>query len=184
MKHTPLKIIGLAAVLVAAVCAVSFSQDESPVRITFDRHSKRIDIVTGKQLPDYTLAERGSILFYFGRLDKPEEGFGYFFDGRGYQNIKGLAVIRKMPKLGTWAILGSRGWRGSEQTTVRTNPLTICEIEQHAVSFIPLNTGTKKPGPRVYVLLDDLYKIQWREVDHWVATMGQDEFDAAQGTMY
>ncbi len=184
MRNNLLKIAGLTAVLISMLCMHSFAQSESPVGIEFDKDSERIDIKTGSKLPDYRLVKRGSIQFFFGRLDTPEEGFYYFFDGRSFQNIKSLALIRKMPRLGAWAIVGSRGWRGAESATVRTNPLTVCEIGHHAVSFIPINPVTKKPDQRAHVLLDDLYGIQWREIDHWVATMDQEEFDDAQGTFY
>ena len=184
MRNRRLKIAGIAAALIMAACMNSYGQDESPVRIVFDKNSERIDIVTGKKLPDYTQAQRGSIQFFFGRLDKPEDGFWYFFDGRSFQDIKSLALIRKMPALGAWAIIGGRGWRGAEEAKVRINPMTIREIEHHGVSFIPLNPATKKPDSRVYVLLDDLYLIQWKEVDHWVATKSQAEFDSQQGILY
>ena len=184
MKNNAAGIGGIAAVLIVLIGSVSHAQDFTHVRIRFDELSKRIDIVSGKKLPDYSQAERGSLRFYRGRLDSPEEGFAYFFDGRSFQGIKGLALLRKMPGPGAWAIVGSRGWRGAENATVSTNPLTVCEIEHHAVSFIPINPKTEKPESRVYVLLDDLYLIQWKVVDHWVATMGQAEFDAAQGRMY
>jgi len=184
MFNKRLKFAGMAAVPIMIICMNSFAQDESPVRITFDKNSKRIDIVTGRQLPDYTQAQRGSIQFFYGRLDTPEKGFWYFFDGRGFQNIKNLALIRKMPSLGAWAILGGGGWRGTEDTKVETNPISICEIEHHAISFIPLNTATKQPDPRIYVLLDDLYMIQWKKVDHWVATKSQTEFESEKGIVY
>ena len=173
-----------AAVLYGSVISNSIAQDDSPVRITFDKNSKRIDIVSGKQLPNYTQAQRGSIRFIYGRIDTPEKGFWYFFDGRSFQSIKSLALIRKMPSIGAWAILGSGGWRGREGDRVRTNPMSVCEIEHHAVSFIPLNRTTGKSESRVYVLLDDLYMIQWRDVDHWVAKKSQEEFEADKGTMY
>lgn len=184
MRNNLSKIAGLTVVFILMLCMHSFAQSESPVGIEFDKDSERIDIKTGSKLPDYKEAKRGSIQFFFGRLDTPEKGFYYFFDGRGFQDIKSLALIRKMPRLGAWAIVGSRGWRGVENPTVRTNPLTVCEIGHHAVSFIPINPVTEKPDRRVHVLLDDLSGIQWREIDHWVATMDQKEFDDAQGTFY
>jgi hypothetical protein len=167
-----------------AVCLCSFAQNDPPVRIAFDKNAERIDIVTGEKLPEYHLAQRGSIRFYRGRIDTPENGFAYFFDGRSFQSVDNLALIRKMPALGAWAIVGGGGWQGSENAKISTNPLSICEIEHHAVSFIPLNPKTGKPDPRVYVMLEDMYMFQWRDIDHWVATMGQEEFDAAQGSLY
>jgi hypothetical protein len=184
MQKRILKIAGIAAVLIMVVYGNSYAQDQTPVRIVFDKNSKRIDIITGKQLPNYTFVQRGSIEFYQGRLDKPEKGFWYFFDGRSFQNSASLALIRKMPNLGAWAIIGGGGWRGTENSTVQTNPISICEIGHHAVSFIPLNPTTKKPEPRVYVLLDDLYIIQWKEVHHWVATKSQEEFESEEGIIF
>ncbi len=155
-----------------------------PVTIEFDNRVEPEDIVTHATLPHSMQAVRGSVRFHFGRLDTPERGFGYFFDGRGYQPVDELALIRKMKGPGAWAIVGGRGWRGREQPSDRTNPLNICEIEHHAVSFVPLDPSTGEKGERVYVLLEDLYRIQWRRVDHWVATMSQQEFEAAEGSMY
>ncbi|MCE5249704.1 hypothetical protein LLG96_05735 [bacterium] len=184
--HTKLlKCALIAGTLIMIVSMNSFAQNQSPVRIVFDKNSPRIDIVTGKQLPNYTQAQRGSIQFYYGRLDKPEEGFWYFFDGRSFQNIKSVALIRKIPALGAWAILGGGGWQGSDNTEVQTNPISICEIEHHAVSFIPINPSTNKPDPKVYVLLDDLYMIQWKDnINHWVANRSQSELDSQQGIFY
>ncbi|MFC1509271.1 hypothetical protein ACFL60_06255 [Candidatus Omnitrophota bacterium] len=184
MHKTSTIIMVTAAVLLMALCLHSFAKSESPVRIQFDEQSKRIDCVSGKKLPNYTLAQRGSFQFFFGRFDTPEKGFWYMFDGRGYQDIENLALIRKMPSIGAWAIIGGGGWRRSKDSTIRTSPMNICEIMHHAVSFIPLNPVTKKPEPRIYLLLDDMYLIQWKEVDHWVATKSQKEFESEQGIVY
>ena len=172
------------AVLLMTLCFHSFAKSEPPVRIQFDKQSKRIDCVSGKELPNYTLAQRGSFQFFFGRFDTPDKGFWYMFDGRGFQEIENLALIRKMPSLGAWAIIGGGNWRRSKDSTIRTSPMNICEIFHHAVSFIPLNPSTKKPEPRVYLLLDDMYLIQWKEVDHWVATKSQEEFESDKGIVY
>ena len=184
MQNKLLKIAGITAVLIIVFYVNSYVQEQDPVRIVFDKNSKRIDIVTGKQLPDYKLAQRGSIQFFQGRLDTPEKGFWYFFDGRSFQNVTSLALIRKMTALGAWAIIGGGGWRGTDNTTVQTNPISICEIGHHAVSFIPLNQTTKRPDPRVYVVLNDLYMIQWKDVHHWVATKSQEEFESEEGIKY
>ena len=178
------KLTVTAAALLMFLSFHSFAETDPPVRIQFDEQSKRIDCVSGKKLPDYTLAQRGSFQFFFGRFDTPEKGFWYMFDGRGFQEIENLALIRKMPAIGAWAIIGGGGWRRSKDSTIRTTPMNICEIMHHAVSFIPLNTATKKPEQRVYLLLDDMYMIQWKEVDHWVATKSQKEFDSDKGAVY
>ena len=184
MQNNWKKIAVIATVLILFICFNSLAKSESPVRIQFDENSKRIDIVTGKKLQKYTLAQRGSFQFFFGRLDTPEKGFWYFFDGRGFQNIENLALIRKMPPLGGWAIIGGGGWRRTKDSKIQTNPMNICEIGHHAVSFIPLNPATKKPDQRVHLLLDDIYMIQWKDVDHWVATKSQKDFDSEKGTTY
>lgn len=184
MQKKLLRIAVIAVVLVTAVCINVPAQDQSPVRIVFDKNSQRIDIITSKQILNYIQAQRGSIQFYFGRLDTPEKGFWYMFDGRGFQEIENLALIRKMPSIGAWAIIGGGGWRRSKDSTIRTSPMNICEIGHQAVSFIPLNPATKKPEHRVYLLLDDMYMIQWKEVDHWVATKSQKEFESEKGTVY
>jgi hypothetical protein len=166
----------------------AYPQEASPVRLSFDRHSKRMDIVTGKQAPNYTLAQRGSIQFYYGRLDTPENGFWYFFDGRRFQPIERTLFIRKVKATGTWVIAGTSRWGEADQTknaTVPTaHPNTNCEIEHHAVSFIPLNPATKKPEPRVHVLLEDLELIQWHPYNHWLINDTQEQIEAKAGVVY
>lgn len=179
----PLRTIAAFALLIA-VCLGVYAENDKPVRIVFDKNAKRTDIVTGKTLPDYTQAERGSFQFFFGRLDKPERGFWYFFDGRRFQSIDRVALMRHMQPQGLWAILGGGGWQGNEPQVVRTNPVSICEIQHHVVSFIPLDLKTGKPDKRVYVLLDDLHLIEWYPVDHWIGTATQEEYEALKGVMY
>ncbi len=178
------KTAGIVGYIIVLFSVSALAGSEPPVKIIFDDDAKRVDIKSGKKLPAYTEAERGSLQFFRGRLDEPEKGFGYMFDGRGFQNFEYLALIRKMPALGAWAIVGGGAWRRSRETRIITNPLNICEIEHHAVSFIPLNLKTGKPDERVYLLLDDIYMIQWKEVDHWVASKSQKEFEDAIGKMY
>ena len=64
------------------ICMNAFAQNESPVRIEFDKSSKRIDMVTDRELPDYKYARRGSFQFFRGRLDKPEEVIDEFKAGQ------------------------------------------------------------------------------------------------------
>jgi len=179
LKKTVLKIAGIASVLIMLGCMITFARSEDPVRIVFDKNSERIDIVTGRKLPDYKLAQRGSIRFFLGRLDTPEKGFWYFFDGRRYMSIENLVFIRKIASIGCWVILAdSRGGAAPSG-----HPKENCEIIHHAVSFIPLN-DKGQPEQRVYVLLEDLDKIQWREYDHWLATDTQEQLEAKKGIVY
>lgn len=185
MHIKQLKIPVIAAVLALAACLNAFAQNESPVRIAFDNHSKRIDIVTGKALPNYTRAQRGSFQFFFGRLDTPDNFFWYYFDGRRNQYINNVALMRKMQPQGVWAILGTGGrYDSASDRTVRTNPITIAEVQHHAVSFIPLNPATQKSDPRVYVLVEDMNLIQFAPVNHWMATLGQKEYESEKGKKY
>jgi len=179
MRNNLSKIAGFTVVLMSLFCMHSFAQNESPVGIEFDKNSERIDIKTGTKLPNYTQAQRGSIQFFLGRLDTPEKGFCYFFDGRRFRNIEGLGFIRKLPGIGCWAIAVASPDGGKTQS----HPKEQCEIIHHAVSFIPLNKSGQ-PEQRVYVLLDDLDKIQWAEYDHWLATDTQEELEAKQGVIY
>lgn len=175
-------------ILILAFWGSAFSQDTSPVRISFDRASKRMDIVTGQRLPNYTQAQRGSIQFFYGRLDTPENGFWYFFDGRRFQSISRTFFIRKLKHTGTWVIAGSSRWGETDQTknaTVPTaHPNTNCAIMHNAVSFIPLNPSTNKPDPRAYVLLDDLELIQWFPYNNWLVNESQEEIEAKEGIVY
>jgi hypothetical protein len=181
------RIAAAVAVLVLAGGDVCRAQDVSPVRISFDRVSKRVDLTTGRTLPDYTRAQRGSIQFFYGRLDTPENGFWYFFDGRRFQPVDRTLYIRKIKKTGTWVIAGSSRWGEPDQTKNAAVPTahcnTNCEIIHHAVSFIPLN-ASGNPEPRVYVLLDDLELIQWHPYDHWLVKDSQETLEGKRGVVY
>jgi hypothetical protein len=185
MHSKLLKIPWIAAVLTIVSCLNVIAQSDDPVRIEFDYHSKRIDMVTGKALPNYTQAQRGSFQFFFGRLDTPDNFFWYYFDGRRNQYIDNVALMRKMQPQAVWAIFGTGGRYDSPgDKTVRTNPITMAEIQHHAVSFIPLNPATKKPDPRVYVLIEDMNLIQFVPVNHWLATIGQKEYESEKGKKF
>jgi len=175
------------AALALALTGNARAADNAPVRISFDRRSARMDIVTGRILPNYTQAERGSIRFYNGRLDTPEEGFWYYFDGRRFQNIERTLFMRKLTYTGTWVIAGTRRWgdAGQNDSTVPTaHPNTNCEIFHHAVSFVPINPRTGKPDDRVYVLVEDLELIQWKPYKHWLVTDSQEEIEEKHGRVY
>ena len=182
------RVFAAVAVLVLAGGGICPAQDNSPVRISFDHASKRADIVTGRILPNYTQAQRGSFQFFQGRLDTPENGFWYFFDGRRFQSVDRTLFIRKLKSTGTWVIAGTARWGEGDQTkdaTVPTaHPNTNCEILHHAVSFIPLNPSTGKPEQRVYVLLEDLELIQWHPYNNWLVNDTQETIEAKRGIVY
>ena len=179
MLNKCLGIISAAAVMIIAASFNSYGQDNTPVRIVFDTNAKRIDIVTGKQLPEYTQAQRGSFQFFNGRLDKPDNFFWYYFDGRRNQDIDKLAFIRNMKSIGTWVI----ALKGDDKIPTAA-PNVNCEIEHHAISFIPLNLTTGKPDPRVYVMIEDIHLIQWAPYNHWLAKVSQKEFESMAGRIY
>ncbi len=171
---------------VLALGGTAHPQEEPPVRISFDCASARTDIVTGRVLPDYTQAVRGSIRFYNGRLDTPEEGFWYYFATRYFQPIDHTLFIRKLNGTGTW-IIGGTGWDGSPQEggpVPSAHPTVNSAIVHNAVSFIPIDSRTGKPDGRVYVLLDNLELIQWKPYNHWLVTDSQAELESKRGRMY
>lgn len=189
MKEKSFKISLITTLLISLFCLNVYAQeDTSPVRIMFDKNAKRTDIITGKQLPDYTQAQRGSIQFYYGKLNSPENGFWYYFDGRRFQGINNMAFMRKMPSIGCWIVATAPVNRGGQSRTqtppVQTaHPQQNVEVWHHAVSFIPLNKNGQ-PQPKVYVKLEDMQLIQWQPYNHWLATETQDQVEAKIGTIY
>lgn len=139
----------------AVTCAVSIAQDDDgPVKITFDGKSERIDLVTGKKLPNYTLAQRGSIRFYLDRLDSPDDFFNFFHDGINKGRIGNYFYMEKVqPQFDVWRIVALSGFKNTPR------------IHHKAVSFIPLSPETNEPERKVYVRLDDLKKIEWKAMD-------------------
>ena len=156
MRKKILKITGITAVLLMVILMNSFAQDNSPVRIEFDDDSKRIDIITGGELPEYTHAQEGSFQFFLGRLDEPDNFINYFHDGLRRVYIKELALMRKeQERFAIWALVWKNG-RG-------LHPTYGPRIHHLAVSFIPLVPSTGKPERRVYLLLNDLKLIEWEK---------------------
>ena len=178
MHKRLLKIAGITVFLIIMVYANSYVQDQTHVRITFDSNSERIDIVTGKQLPDYTQAQRGSFRFYEGRLDSPTDHIHYMFSTMISSNIKDIVLMRKFHAQNVWGLSGSGNILGLKDIIVADI------VKEYSVSFIPLNPVTSKPEPRVYVLLEDLYLIQWADVDHWATTKSQAEYESEKGIVY
>lgn len=180
MRTEPLKICCVLCMFLTACAPCAVAQDQPPVNIVFDKDSERIDIVTGEKLPNYTLAERGSFLFYNDRLDNPSNSFWYFFDGRRTQSQDDMVFIRHIKAFGTWVVFNKR-----ERNNVLTgHPRWHCEIGHHAVSFIPVNAKSGKSEKRVFVLLDDINMIQWEEYDYWLATESQEEIESKEGIIY
>lgn len=146
---------GISVIFLIVECLfleTAFAQNEKPVRIAFDQSSERIDLITGKKLPDYTLAQRESIRFFLGRLDEPDEFVCFTHDGFNKTDISSLGMMEKVQ--GEFAIWRLRYRSGSKNTP---------RIQDLAVSFIPLSADTKQPERRVFVLLNDLEFIDWNE---------------------
>ena len=156
MRNGLLKIAVIWALLIFITCLNSFGQSTSPVNISFDEKSKRIDLITGNELPDYKFARRGSFQFFTERLDEPEDVIYYFHDGRRTLPVKNLRAIEKFRnKYALWKFLFKPGKGRSDI------PQYTPRIHTTAVSFIPLTTSTKEQERRVYVLLEDLKSIEW-----------------------
>ena len=142
--------------LIMFTCLHVHAQAAAPVKIEFEADSKRIDLLTEKNLPDYKEAEKGSFRFFTGRLDEPETVVYYFHDGRRSVDKKNLRSMEKYNRnYAQWKLRFTSGRRDVPQYIPRIHTL--------AVSFIPLNPSTGKPEKRVYVLLDDLKLIDWGE---------------------
>lgn len=180
MHKNLLYIAGIASVLTVIFCTNSFAQNSnsSPVRILFDKNSQIIDFVTGKQLPEYSKALRGSFQFYDGRLDSPTDHINYMFSTMISSKVKDIVLMRKMHPQNVWAISGSGNILGLKIVIVADI------VKEYSVSFIPLNPLTQKPDRRAYVLLQDMYLIQWADVDHWAATKSQTEYESEKGYIY
>ncbi len=120
------------------------------VRIEFDAGAKRLDILTGKTVPDVTNVERGSVRFHLSRLDTPDEFFNFYHDGLRRANISDLESMEKaQPRFAIWRLR----FRSGSKNTPR--------VQHQAISFTPLGVDGK-PGERVYMRLDDLRLIDWK----------------------
>ena len=140
----------LFAALVLCTGRMSGAETGPPVRIGFDPDSERVDLVTGKKLPEYIRAQRGSVRFFLSRLDTPDEFFNFFHDGIRKAEIKSLKSIEKVQ--GRFAV-----WRLNYLNGGKNTP----RIHHLAVSFIPLSSSTNEPELRVHLLLNDLRLIDW-----------------------
>ena len=144
-------IAGLTTAFIVSAALTTVAQ-EKPVGIAFDTASKRVDLITGETLPDYTSAQRGSVQFFLGRLDQPNDYFDFFHDGVRQAKISDLFRMEKVqPQFAIWRLR----YRSGSKNTPRIHHL--------AVSFIPLDPTTGQPAKRAYVLLNDLSLIDWDE---------------------
>ena len=129
----------------------TFPQETKQVKITFDDKAERVDLKTGKALPNYTHAERGSIQFFLGRLDHPDAFFNFYHDGFQTAKIEDVKSMEKtQEQFAIWRIYFKSGWKNTPR------------VQHQAISFIPIGADGKT-GERVYVLLKDLRRIDWNE---------------------
>ncbi len=149
MRINPIKTAGIILIILFA-CGYSFAQNRSPVKIEFDPNSKRIDLKTGKEIPNYSLAKRGSIRFYLGRLDKPDDFVSFYHDGVRRALI---SLLRRMEKVQPQFAIWRLRYKAGNKNTPRIHHL--------AVSFVPLTTPDNSPQKRVFLLLNDLKLIDW-----------------------
>ncbi len=155
MRTIPMKTAGVIFILIVLTCANALAQGDSPVIIAFDENSKRIDLLTGRELPDYRFAVRGSIKFYLDRLDSPNDFFNFYHDGVRRGRIADLNMMEKVqPQFDIWRII----YKSGSKNTPR--------LHHKAVSFTPLSTATMKPERQVCVLLNDLRLIVWDSEDY------------------
>ena len=153
MLNSQLKIPGIIFILLILMCMNSFAQSNTPVKIVFDEDSQRIDLITGRELPVYKLAQRGSIQFFMGRLDEPHDYVTYFKEGVNRISIARLEKITKLQEqFGIW-----RPYFKGERDGTPTSQ----NIRSLAVSFIPLSKSNNEPERRIYLLLNDLQEINW-----------------------
>ncbi|MCD6307995.1 MAG: hypothetical protein J7M24_03255 [Candidatus Latescibacteria bacterium] len=126
------------------------AQEDSPVKIAFDSKAERKDIVTGEQVPDYGMARRGSLQFFIGRLDEPDDFVTFFHDGIRTVKVAGLKSMEKVQeKFAVWRLRYKSGGKNTPR------------IHDLAVSFVPLSGKDRKPERRVFVLLKELTLIDW-----------------------
>jgi hypothetical protein len=152
MYGTKLK-IALLLLLFGAFAATTPAQTPGVIGIAFDPHSPRLDLRTGKPVPEYTQAQPGSVQFFLGRLDKPDDFIYYLFDALRSVKADDLARMEKdQAQFAIWNLV----WKNGEGL----HPPFGTRIQHLAVSFVPL-IPDGKPAERVYLLLSDLKKIEW-----------------------
>lgn len=147
----------LASSIIMLFIAVMLSKSEisaddgQPVKVTFDEKSERIDLITGRELPAYTAAQRSSIQFILTRFDRPDDFINIYHDGvRQVKKSSLLRMIKEQEKFSIWRLHYTNG---------RTNHTP--RVHHQVVSFIPINLETGENDPRIYVWLRDLEVIDW-----------------------
>jgi len=140
-------------VLAASVAAVVFAAGEDPVAITFDPSKKPVDLLTGEAVTPCSQAQFGSVQFYMTRLHEPLDHLTFFKEG-----------VNTIPKSRLWKIVKEQEqwdiWRPWFKGGHDGYPITQ-DMRTMAVSFIPLDPKTNKPGKKVIILFNDLNKIEW-----------------------
>lgn len=155
IKKIPI-VSGIAASLIVTVIINCTAQETNPVVIEFDRNSDRTNIMTGNKLPDYKFAQQGSFQFFLNRLDEPDRFIYYFHDGRRQVDVADLASMKKdQARYAIWNLVWKSG-RG-------LHPAYGPRIHHLAVSFVPLDIASMQPEKRVYLLLNELQKIEWQK---------------------
>jgi hypothetical protein len=148
--------IALALIIIGAFATAAQAQNVGGAGVVFDPRSPRLDLRTGKPVPAYTQAQQGSFRFFVGRLDKPDDFVYYFFDALRSVKVDDLARMEKdQAQFAIWNLV----WKNGEGL----HPPVGTRIQHLAVSFVPL-TSDGKPGERVYLLLNDLKRIEWAQV--------------------
>ena len=152
MKKNSHIITSIFTMFLVLTCMNAYAQENTPVNITFDKNSKRMDLITKKELPDYKQAKRGSIQFFLYRLDEPNDFINFFHDGVRQAKINSLRRIEKVQS--QFAVWRLRYKSGSKNTP---------RIHHQSISFIPISPTTGEADRRVYLMLDDLELIDWGE---------------------
>ncbi len=148
-----------ALTILAFTCAIGSVRaqegPENPVGLEFEPDAARIDMVTGTTVPAVSFAVRGSIEFYSGRLDSPEDFVRYYHDGPRTVPAANLRSMEKFKR-------SHSQWR-LRMTTRRDSPQYIPRVYSLAVSFVPADEQGQPAGGRVHLPLDDLRLIEWEK---------------------
>ena len=144
-------------IVLALFTSVAATAADTPVKITFDPSSPRIDMVRGTKLPADALAEPGSVRFHLLRLAEGDEFVYYMFDSLHRVPISDLASMEKdQGEFAIWNLV----WKSGEGLHPPMGP----RIHHLVASFVPLDPAGGKEGERVYYKLLDLKRIEWSEV--------------------
>lgn len=148
MRTRNVAVRGLSIVLLSFMLlpVKAFADEGTPVKIEYDENSERVDFVSGKQVPEYEYAERGSIRFYLWDIHDPQDHFTYLHDGVRTVPVENMvSMVKVQEQFSVWIISMKSGSRNSPR------------LRELAVSFIPID----KPGERVYLKMSDMKQIVW-----------------------